>query len=119
MADSTDVKTRLPTRVDLSAHAQAVVQTATAWLIDQGLEGHDLPDVVCGLGHRLRQLQLQVDRLGCAIVTLHPQITNEEIVWDAESDEARTTLHTPAMMEISANIAAADLVTTPIDRFLQ
>ena len=47
MADSTDVKTRLPTRVDLSYHAQAVVQTATAWLIDQGLEGHDLPDVVC------------------------------------------------------------------------
>lgn len=103
---ATDVKTRLPTRVDLSSHAQAVVQTATAWLIDQGLEGHDLPDVVRGLGHRLRQLQLPVDRLGCAIVTLHPQITNEEIVWDAESDEARTTLHTPAMMEISANRSA-------------
>jgi hypothetical protein len=105
MADSTDAKTRLPTRVDRFSHAQAVVQTAT-WLIDQGLEGHDLPDVVCGLGHKLRQLQLQVDRLGCAIVTLHPQITNEEIVWDAENDEARTTLHTPAMMEISANHSA-------------
>jgi hypothetical protein len=38
MADSTDVKTRLPTRVDLCSHVQAVVQAATAWLIDKGLE---------------------------------------------------------------------------------
>jgi adenylate cyclase len=89
--------------VDVPRDAPAIVQTTTAWLTEQGLEGHDVSKIVPGLGQRLRQLQLQVDRVGCAIVSLHPQIMSEEIVWNAESDDAQTTLFTPAMMEVSGN----------------
>jgi hypothetical protein len=89
--------------VDGPRDAQAIVQTMTAWLTEQGIEGHDVSKIVPGLGQRLRQLQLQVDRVGCAIVSLHPQIMSEEIAWDAESGDAQTTLFTPAMMEVSEN----------------
>ena len=87
----------------LPENARAAVQTTMAWLTEQGLEGHEVPEIVRGLGQRLRQLQLPVDRVGCAILTLHPQIMSEEVAWDTESDDARTTLFTPGMMEASEN----------------
>jgi hypothetical protein len=67
--------------------ARAVVQTMMAWLTEQGLEGRDVPEIVRGLGQRLRQLGLPVDRVGCAILALHPQIMSEEVAWDTESDD--------------------------------
>jgi len=77
--------------------ARASVQAATDWLIEQGLRGSDLAALVSGLGRQLRQSGLAIDRAGCALLTLHPQIMSEEAAWDASSDEPRTTLFTPQM----------------------
>jgi len=57
--------------VGLEEDARAVEQTMMAWLTEQGLEGHDVPEIVRGLGQRLSQLRLPVDRVGCAILALH------------------------------------------------
>lgn len=89
--------------MDLAQNAQAVVQATTAWIIEQGLGDNDVPAILRGLGQRLRQSQLPVDRAGCSTLTLHPQIASEEVAWDAETDAARTTFFTPEMMEAPAN----------------
>jgi len=89
--------------VGLEEDARAVVQTMVAWLTEQGLEGRDVPAMARGLGQRLRESRLPVDRVGCATLALHPQIMSEEVAWDTESDDARTTLYTSDMMEASEN----------------
>jgi adenylate cyclase len=83
--------------------ARMIVQTTTAWLIEQGLAGHDLPQIVHDLGQTLRQTSLPVDRVGCSVLTLHPQITSEEITWASESEGARTTFYTPQTMQAPEN----------------
>jgi adenylate cyclase len=79
--------------------AQTAIGTTAAWLTEQGLQGRDMAATARGFGHKLRQLGLSIDRVGCANLTLHPQILSEEVAWEATTDDTRTTLFTSQMME--------------------
>ena len=54
---------------DAPARATGVVE----WLVESGLGGCEVPHIVAGLGRRLNTAGIAVDRVGCAILTLHPQ----------------------------------------------
>jgi adenylate cyclase len=72
---------------------------AARWLVESGLAGSDVSDLLAGLGRRLKAGGVAVDRAGCSILTLHPQIVSQEVVWRADDDSAATTYFTPHMME--------------------
>lgn len=79
--------------------ASQLVAAAVDWLVDSGLGGSDVPELVAGLGRRLNAGGVAVDRAGCAILTLHPQIVSQEATWSLESDKATTRHYTPKQME--------------------
>lgn len=79
--------------------APAPVAAAVNWLVDSGLGGSSLPDLVAGLGQCLNDHGIAVARAGCAILTLHPQIVSQEITWVAETGRATTRSYTPSLME--------------------
>jgi adenylate cyclase len=84
---------------DAPARATGVV----AWLVESGLGGCEVPDIVAGLGRRLNAAGIAVDRVGCAILTLHPQFVSQEAIWRADDDSAITNHYTPSLMEDPAN----------------
>jgi adenylate cyclase len=74
-----------------------------AWLVESGLGGCEVPEIVAGLGRRLNTAGVAVDRVGCAILTLHPQFVSQEAIWHADDDRAITNYYTPSLMEDPAN----------------
>ena len=62
-----------------------------------------MPELLVGLCRRLRTGGVGVDRAGCGILTLHPQIVSQEVAWRADEDRATTLNYTPQMMEDPAN----------------
>ena len=69
------------------------------WLVESGLGGCEVPHIVAGLGRRLNTAGIAVDRVGCAILTLHPQFVSQEAIWHADDDSAITNYYTPGLME--------------------
>jgi len=86
-----------------ASDTSALAAAALEWLIERGLAGADLPELVAGLGRRLKAGGLAVDRAGCAFLTLHPQIISQEATWHAADDQVTTQHYTPDLMEAPAN----------------
>ncbi|MGH6810335.1 MAG: adenylate/guanylate cyclase domain-containing protein [Ensifer adhaerens] len=86
-----------------ASDASALVAAAVDWLVDSGLGGSDLRELVAGLGRRLNAGGAAVDRAGCATLTLHPQIVSQEVTWCSEDDSATTRYYTPSLMEDPEN----------------
>src|SRR5260221_1968080 len=82
-----------------ASDASALVATVVNWLVESGLGGSDVPELLAGLGRRLNAGGIAVDRSGCAILTLHPQIVSQEVAWRSDDDTATTTYFTPKLME--------------------
>ena len=82
-----------------ASDASALVATAVGWLVESGLDGSDVPELVAGLGRRLNAGGVAVDRAGCAILTLHPQIVSQEVTWRSDDNSATTRYYTPQLME--------------------
>jgi len=80
---------------DAPARATGVVE----WLVESGLGGCEVPHIVAGLGRRLNTAGIAVDRVGCAILTLHPQFVSPEAIWHLDDDSAITNYYTPKLME--------------------
>jgi adenylate cyclase len=81
----------------------ALTVAATDWLMESGLAGSDLPDLVAGLSGQLNRGGMSVERAGCAVLTLHPQIVSQEVTWEAANNRAATTYYTPKLMEAPEN----------------
>jgi adenylate cyclase len=84
---------------DAPARAAGVVE----WLVESGLGGCDVPEIVTGLGRQLNAAGIAVDRVGCAILTLHPQFVSQEATWRSDDNSATTSYYTPSLMEDPAN----------------
>lgn len=82
-----------------ASDASALVAAAVDWLVDSGLGGRDLRELVEGLARRLNAGGAAVDRAGCSILTLHPQIVSQEVTWCSDDDRATTKYYTPKLME--------------------
>lgn len=82
-----------------ASDASALVATVVNWLVESGLGGSDVPELLAGLCRRLNAGGVAVDRAGCAILTLHPQIVSQEVAWRSDDDSATTTYFTPKLME--------------------
>jgi adenylate cyclase len=80
---------------DTPAHATSIVE----WLVESGLGGCEVPEIVAGLGRLLNAAGIATDRVGCAILTLHPQFVSQEAIWRADDDSAITNYYTPGLME--------------------
>jgi adenylate cyclase len=83
--------------------ASELIAAAERWLVARGLDGSDVPELLSGLGPRLTAGGVAVDRAGCAVLTLHPQIVAREVAWYAEGDRTTTAYFTPALMEKAEN----------------
>jgi adenylate cyclase len=77
----------------------ALAATGAEWLVEGGLGGLDVPELVAGLCRRLNAGGATIDRAGCSILTLHPQIVSQEIAWRSDDDRATTRYYTPKLME--------------------
>jgi len=86
-----------------ASETSALTATAIDWLVESGLGGSGLPELVTGLGRRLNSGGIDVDRAGCAVLTLHPQIVSQEVTWQADDDRAVTEHYTPKLMEDPGN----------------
>ena len=86
-----------------ASEAAALAANAHDWLIERGLAGGDLPELVAGLGRHLCAGGIPVDRAGCSILTLHPQIVSQEVVWRSLDDGVSTQNYTSILMEDPAN----------------
>jgi hypothetical protein len=62
------------------------VTALSDWLIESGLGGADLRALLAGLCRRLNARGIAVDRGGCAVLRLHPEIVSEEVSWLKETD---------------------------------
>ena len=82
-----------------ASDASALVATAVDGLVESGLGGGDVPELVAGLCRRLNAGGVAVDRGGCAILALHPQIVSQEVTWRSDDDSATTRYYTPKLME--------------------
>lgn len=56
-----------------------------------------MQELVAGLCRRLNAGGIAVDRAGCSVLTLHPQIFSQEITWRSDDDNAITRYYTPKM----------------------
>lgn len=81
----------------------ALVASAIDWLVESGIAGSGVPELLTGLCRRLKAGGVALDRAGCGILTLHPQIVSQEITWRADDDRATTLHYTPKMMEDPRN----------------
>jgi adenylate cyclase len=75
-----------------------MIDTLSDWLIESGLGGADLRELLGGLCRRLNADGIAVERGGCAVLRLHPQIFSEEVSWLKETDATATAYFTPNMM---------------------
>jgi adenylate cyclase len=82
-----------------ASDASAPAAGAIEWLIESGLGGYEVTEIVAGLGRRLNAAGIAVDRVGCAILTLHPQFVSQEATWRSDGDSATTSYYTPKLME--------------------
>jgi len=76
-----------------------LVTTITDWLVESGLRGSDVPELLTGLCRQLNTGGIPVGRAGCAILTLHPQIVSQQFTWSLEDGEASTSYFTPELFE--------------------
>jgi adenylate cyclase len=53
------------------------------WLAQAGLRNMPLEDIVDGLGRRLNEIGLKVERLFVGMNTLHPMVRARSLIWDA------------------------------------
>lgn len=83
----------------LASGASALVAASADWLVERGLDNSDVPELLAGLCRGLTAGGVAVDRAGCAILTLHPQIVSQEVTWRSDDDTATTSLYTSEMME--------------------
>src|SRR5258708_11149163 len=88
--------------------ASALAATVVNWLVESGLGGSDVPELLAGLCHRLNAGGVVIDRAGCAILTLHPQIVSQESAWHSPEDKATTTYFPPKLMENPNNRRGPD-----------
>lgn len=86
-----------------ASDASALAATCIGWLVERGLNGCDVAELLAGLARQLNAGGLAIDRAGCAVLTLHPQFVSQEIVWNIYDDTASTVFMTPAMMEAPDN----------------
>jgi adenylate cyclase len=86
-----------------AADASALAATVAGWLVESGLAGRELAELVAGLAPRLDAGGIAVDRIGSSILTLHPQIVSVEATWRADRDGVMTTHYTPSLMEYPEN----------------
>ena len=82
-----------------ASDASALAATAADWLVESGLGGSDVPELVAGLCRHLNAGGFAIDRSGCAILTLHPQNVSQEVTWRSDDDSATTTYYTPKLMQ--------------------
>src|SRR5258708_32856979 len=82
-----------------ASDASALVATVVNWLVESGLGGSDVPELLAGLCRRLNAGGIDVDRAGCAVLTLHPPNGSQEVAWRSEDDTATTTYLTPTPIE--------------------
>jgi hypothetical protein len=64
-----------------ATNARQLVETLAGWLVESGLGGADVRELLAGLCRRLNAGGIAVDRGGCGILRLHPQIVSEEVSW--------------------------------------
>jgi adenylate cyclase len=83
--------------------ASMLAASAADWLVESGLGGSDVPELVAGLCRHLNAGGFTIDRGGCAILTLHPQNVSQEVTWRSDDDNAITTYYTPKLMEDPVN----------------
>lgn len=86
-----------------ASNPAALDAKAADWLVGSGLENADVAQLVAGLCRRLNAGGVAVDRGGCAILALHPQIVSQEVTWRSDHDIATTRFYTPKEMEDSEN----------------
>ena len=79
-----------------ASDASALAAATVDWLVESGLGGCEVPEIVAGLGRRLNAAGIAVDRVGCAILTLHPQFVSQEATWRSDGDSATTSYYTPS-----------------------
>src|SRR5262249_17077174 len=75
-----------------------MINTLAQWLIESGISGADLRELLGGLCRRLNAGGISVDRGGCGALRLHPQIVSEEVSWLKETDVTATAYFTPEMI---------------------
>src|SRR5260221_11411642 len=81
-----------------ASDASALVATVVNWLVESGLGGSEMPELLAGLCRRLNAGGGAVDPAGCAIFTLHPPIVSQEGAWRSDDDSATTTDFPPKLM---------------------
>lgn len=84
--------------------ASALAAAAVDWLVESGLSGCEVPEIITRLGRRLNAASVAVDRIGCSILTLHPQFVSQEATWHSDDDRATTRYYTPKLMEDPDNL---------------
>jgi adenylate cyclase len=72
-------------------------------LVESGLHGSDVPEVLAGLCRRLNAGGIPIDRAGCAIPTLHPQIVSHQFAWYSHDDRTTTRYFTSEFIEDPKN----------------
>src|SRR5258707_11795438 len=82
-----------------ASDASVLVATVVNWLVESGLGGSEMPELLAGLCRRLNAGGVAVDRARCAILTLHPQIRLQGGAWRSDDDSATTTHFTPKLTE--------------------
>jgi adenylate cyclase len=87
------------TNVLSASEASGLVASVVDGLVKSGLAGCDVPELVADLCRRLNAGGVVVDRAGCSVLTLHPQIVSQEITWRSDGDSTTTTYYSPRMME--------------------
>src|SRR5260370_5021359 len=85
-------------RVLAAVDARQLVDRLSGWLIESGLGGADVRELLAGLCRRLNASGFAVDRGGCAILRLHPQIVSEEVSWLKETGATTTAYMTANLM---------------------
>src|SRR5260221_11502449 len=88
--------------------ASALAATVVNWLVESGLGGSDVPELLAGLCHRLNAGGVFIHPARCAVFKLHPQIGLPEVAWDSHEDRATTTLFPPKLMEDPNNRRGPD-----------
>lgn len=83
----------------LASGTSALVDASVDWLVERGLDNAGVPELLAGLCRGLNAGGIAVDRAGCAILPLHPQIVSQEVTWHSDDDTATTRLYTPELME--------------------
>src|SRR5258708_8809276 len=98
-----------------ASDASALVATVVNWLVESGLGGSDVPELLAGLCRRLNAGGIAVDRAGCAILTLHPPLVSQEVACRSDDDTA-TTPYFPPKLSAHPNNPLHPYFTLPFHR---